>query len=165
MGIAASMEEDAEMSEEGEETPAVWGGSRPGKAPNKNRDFMGAHAKLVEHYFSGEESLYNETNFEQRFRMPRSVFNCIFEALVQGEVDPFVQKYCSVMKKPGISRLCWLVACLRKICYGDADDREDEYLQLSETSMNESIKAFTRLMVEKFGSQYLNRCPSEAEKR
>jgi hypothetical protein len=67
MGIAASMEEDAEMSEEGEETPAVWGGSRPGKAPNKNRDFMGAHAKLVEHYFSGEESLYNETDFEQRF--------------------------------------------------------------------------------------------------
>ena len=46
---------------EGEETPAaVWGGSLPGKAPNKNRDFMGAHAKLVEHYFSGTESLYNE---------------------------------------------------------------------------------------------------------
>ena len=60
MGIAASVDEDAEISE-GEETPAaVWVGSLPGKAPNKNRDFMGAHAKLVEHYFSGTESLYNE---------------------------------------------------------------------------------------------------------
>lgn len=119
MDIAASVEEDAEISE-GEETPAaVWGGSLPGKAPNKNRDFMGAHAKLVEHYFSGTESLYNETDFERRFRMPRSVFNRIHEALVQEEVDPFVQKYCSVTKKPGISPLCRLVACLRKICYGD----------------------------------------------
>jgi hypothetical protein len=106
-----------------------------------------------------------KTDFERRFCMPRSVFNRIHEALVQEEVDPFVQKYCSLTKKPGISPLCHLVACLRKICYGDADDREDEYLQLSETSMNESTKALTRLMVEKFESQYLNRCPSEAEKR
>ena len=106
-----------------------------------------------------------KTDFERRFRMPRSVFNRIHEALVQEKVDPFVQKHCFVTKKPGISPLCRLVACLRKICYGDADDREDEYLQLSETSMTESTKAFTRLMVEKFGSQYLNRCPSEAEKR
>ena len=41
MGIAArSIEEDEEMSD-AEETP-VWGGSRPGKAPNKSRDFCGA---------------------------------------------------------------------------------------------------------------------------
>ena len=71
MGIASSIEEDGEMSE-AEETP-VWGGSRPGKAPNKNRDFVGAHKKLAEHYFSGEESVYNEIDFERRFRMPRSV--------------------------------------------------------------------------------------------
>jgi hypothetical protein len=97
--------------------------------------------------------------------MPRTVFNRIFEALVQEEVYPFVQKYCAVTKKPGISPLCRLVACLQKICYGDADDREDEYLQVSETSLNDSVKVFTRLIVEKFGGQYLNRCPSEAEKR
>jgi hypothetical protein len=161
LGIAASIEEDDEMSK-AEETPA-WGGSRPGKAPNKNRDFMGAQKKLVEHYFSGEESLYNEIDFERRFRMPRSVFNRIHDALVEEREEPFIQKYCSVTKKPGISPLCRLVACLRKVCYGDADDREDEYLQLSETSMNESMKAFTRIVVEKFGDEYLNRCPSQAE--
>ena len=73
-----------------------------------------------------------KTDFERRFRMPRSVFNRIHEALVQEKVDPFVQKHCFVTKKPGISPLCRLVACLRKICYGNADDREDEYLQFSE---------------------------------
>jgi hypothetical protein len=50
IGIAAFVDEDAEMSEEVEDLPQ-WGGSRPGKSPNKKRDFMGAHTKLVEHYF------------------------------------------------------------------------------------------------------------------
>lgn len=165
MGVAARAigEEDEEMSD-AEETP-VWGGSSPGKAPNKSRDFSGAHKKLVEQYFSGEASIYNEVDFERRFRMPRSVFNRIYDALVQQAVPPFVQKYCTFANKPGITPLCRLVACLRKICYGDADDREDEYLQISETVVNESVKAFTRLIVEKFGSEYLNRCPSEAEKK
>ena len=34
---ARAIEEDKEMSD-AEETP-VWGGSRPGRAPNKSRDF------------------------------------------------------------------------------------------------------------------------------
>jgi hypothetical protein len=97
--------------------------------------------------------------------MPRSVFNRIYDALVQQAVPPFVQKYCTFANKPGITPLCRLVACLQKICYGDADDHEDEYLQISETVVNESVKAFTHLIVEKFGSEYLNRCPSEAEKK
>jgi hypothetical protein len=108
LGIAAAVEEDDEMSD-ADETP-VWGGSRPGKAGNKNRDFMGAHKKLVEHYFSGEESVYNEVDFERRFRMPRSVFNHIHQALVQEGEDPFIQKYSSVTKKPGISPLCRLIS-------------------------------------------------------
>jgi Plant transposon protein len=52
-----------------------------------------------------------------------------------------------------------------EICYGDSDDHEDDYLQMSETSLNDSMKAFTRLIIEKFGDEYLNRCPSDAEKR
>ena len=62
LGFAAAVEEDDEMSD-ADETP-VWGGSRPGKARNKDRDFMGARKKLVEHYFSGKESVYNEIDFE-----------------------------------------------------------------------------------------------------
>ena len=37
IGIAAFIDEDSEMLEE-EEDPPQWGGSRPGKSPNKKRD-------------------------------------------------------------------------------------------------------------------------------
>ena len=59
---ARAIEEDEEMSDV-EGTP-VWGGSSPGKAPNKSRDFSGAHKKVIEQYFSGEASIYNEVDFE-----------------------------------------------------------------------------------------------------
>ena len=38
-----------------------WGGSKPGKSPNKQRDFEGQYARLVQQYFSGDNSVYNET--------------------------------------------------------------------------------------------------------
>jgi hypothetical protein len=69
---AAEMKEDSVSSEE-EESP-VWGGSRPGKASNKSRDFEGAHEQLVKHDFRDGDSLHNETDFSRRFGMPRSVF-------------------------------------------------------------------------------------------
>jgi hypothetical protein len=33
-----------------------WGGSRPGRAKNKARDFAGAYQRLVQNYFSGPTS-------------------------------------------------------------------------------------------------------------
>ena len=58
-----------------------WGGSKKGKAPNVERDFVGAYKKLVNHYFSGEDSLYNEEHFERRFRMKRDILNKIYGAI------------------------------------------------------------------------------------
>ena len=51
-------------------TRAKWGGSSPGRSRNVKRDFAGAEAMLLGYYFSGEESLYNEETFENRFRSP-----------------------------------------------------------------------------------------------
>jgi hypothetical protein len=117
-GVAAE-EEDSDSSE-GDETAQVWGG-RPGKAPNKNRHFVGAHRRLVEQYLSGRDSVYNENDFERRHRMPRAVFMRIHEALVGAAVHPFVQSYNAATKAPGIHPLCRLVACLRKLSYGDGN--------------------------------------------
>ena len=58
-----------------------WGGSRPGKSPNVVRDFAGAEAMLIRHYFSGEESLYNEEIFELRFGSPRCVIHRVYQSL------------------------------------------------------------------------------------
>jgi hypothetical protein len=137
-----------------------WGGSKKGKSPNLERDFVGAYNKLISHYFSGTDSLYNEQQFERRFRMKRSIFNRLWDAL--NGCDPFIQKF-DAAKKPGVHPLCRFVACLRILCYGNAADSCDEYLQISESVISNSFKDFCRLIVEKFGFQYLNRPPTRDE--
>lgn len=143
-------------------TTGRWGGSVKGKAPNKDRSFEQAHQRLVEHYFSGEDSLYDEKDFERRFGVPRDVFNTVFEKLK--DLPDFRQKY-DALKKPGISPLCRVVACWRIIINGTSADKIDEYLQISETTANYALKVFCKAVVRIFGDQYLNRCPTEEEKR
>ena len=69
----ASMQAAAEAAHhlldqpDGDEEKRKHGGSVPGKAPNKKRDFAGAYNRLVK----------NEIDFERRFPMPREVFNRI----------------------------------------------------------------------------------------
>jgi Plant transposon protein len=135
---------------------------RPMKSPNKPRDFKLANDLLVTHYFSGRESLYNEADFERRFRMPRAVFNRIRDAVMG--TDPFVHKE-DATKKLGLYPLVKLVACLRHLAYGDAYDREDENLQISETALSQLTKQFCRLVVKEFGPQYLNRPPTFEERQ
>ena len=143
-----------------EEEEVQWGGSKKGKAPNKPRDFQGAYDRLVGNYFKGAESKYDETDFERRFRMPRCVFNRVHEALI-GTV-PFVHRV-DALKKPGIYPLVRLFACLRKLAYGTAADAYDENLEISESQIMVDFKIFTRLVRQKFGAQYLNRCPNPQE--
>ena len=118
--VAAAVEDLLE--DEPEENQ--WSGSSPGKSPDKKRDFKGAYKRLVCQYFSGDESVYNEKDFEQRFRMPRHVFNRI--CLKLHGMEPFVQKHDAITKEPGIVPLVRCVACLRKLSYGDPSDRGDE---------------------------------------
>jgi hypothetical protein len=139
------------------------GCSRPRRSPNKERDFVQAHANLIKNYFSGLESVYDENDFEHWFHMPRSVFETIKDTIFGSGL--FVQKTIQVTRKPGISPLVHLTACLQYLAYGDAYDREDKNLSILESSMESSVKQFTRLMVEKFGKQYLNRCPTAEEKK
>lgn len=55
-------------------------GSLPGRRPNKNRDFSLGLQSIIRDYFgvSGHEPIYDETDFERRFRVPRVVFMRIF---------------------------------------------------------------------------------------
>ena len=132
------------------------------KSANKARDFKLANDLVVNHYFSGRESVYNEEDFERRFRMPRSVFNRIHDALMGR--DPFVH-YEDATKKLGVYPLVKLVACLRHLAYGDAYDREDENLQMSETTLSQLTKQFSKLIIQEFGKQYLNRPPTLEERQ
>jgi hypothetical protein len=139
--------------------PGGWGGSKPEKAPNKKRDFGAADALLCQHYFSGPEAIYDEIDFERRFRMPRTVFNRLLNG-VTGR-GKFIQHQ-QLIGPPGITPLLRLVACLRIICNGTAADAQDEHYQIGESTALMSLKELTRHVVAVL---YLNRCPNEEEKR
>ena len=138
-----------------------WGGSEKGKAPNKNRDFALAYEQVVLNYFSGRNSRYNEVDFERRFRMPRTVFDTLWNK-IEGK-EPFVQKRMMATKELGIRPLVRFIACLRKMAYGDASDRQDECFQISETVVDGSFKKMCKLIKEEFGGKYLNQCPNHEQ--
>ena len=151
----------ASSSDEEEEIKRHGTGRSGTRAKNKNRDFAAAYAKVVNDYFSGPASVYDERDFKRRFRCSRNVFNMIADKLI-GQY-PFIQMKdaCGV---PGIRPLCRLVACFRHIAYGDATDREDENMRMSEDSLRNTVKSFCKLMIQEFGPHYLNRYPNNNEK-
>ena len=62
----------ADCDESSSEGTGKWGGSKPGKVPNKPRDFIGARERLANHCFSGPASLFDENDFKSTFPMPKS---------------------------------------------------------------------------------------------
>jgi hypothetical protein len=55
--MLVSLMEENQLDDSDEEIEPKWGGSRPGKAPNKKRDFKGAYETVMKHYFNGDASL------------------------------------------------------------------------------------------------------------
>lgn len=167
-----ALEQDIVLDSDGEDEEAgdsmIWDSSSDEEEPekkksaNKKRDFMAAHQQVVSFYFNGRESVYDEKDFERRFRMPRSVFDKIRSKLMGTE--PFVH-FTDPTGKIGIFPLVKLVACLRYIAYGDAFDRDDENLAIGETTLRNIAKAFCKLMIKVFGGEFLNRAPTSEERR
>jgi hypothetical protein len=159
--LAACEEYTTMLDEKEEASKKVWGGSMKGKAPNKKRDFEKSYNNLVRDYFNEQDSVYNEVDFERRFRISRSIFHEVYNTILGKGM--FVQRK-DALGKSGIHPLVRVVACMRHLAYGDAFDGGDEYFRLSESSISESVKAFTHLVKLNFGERYLNRCPTEQEK-
>ena len=123
--------------------------------------FKDPSKKLEKQYFNGESSTYTEEQFERQFRVPRVVF-----AEVWGKMEgkgPFKQHYDCVTNEPGIHRLVRMVACWQWLSYGDASDQSDKNFQISETSLDDSFKDFCIILLQEFGGEYLNRCPTNEE--
>lgn len=111
-------------------------GSIPNKRPNKRRNFEEAARRLHQDYFSSHAK-YSPTDFERRFRMPRLVFDLIFEA-VEGR-GIFVHRV-GTNRKKGIYPIQRVTAAIRMLEDGIAADALDKYLQMSEDSVLLSLK-------------------------
>lgn len=147
------------LLEQPKKLPRKHGGSEPGKAPNKDRNFGAAHSQLVNDYFSSAP-VYDENTFERRFRMPKSVFLRIHDSLTNN-YTAFQQRR-DATNKLGLSGLQKITAALRILAYGKALDEVDELCRIAESTAAATLKTFCRCVIESFGAEYL-RLPTPAD--
>jgi hypothetical protein len=138
------------------------GGSIPGKSPNLNRDFEGAFRKICEDYFD-DNPRYPEKTFERRFRMSKSLFLRITRAVREQNI--YFTRRLDAIGVWGAYGLQKFVAVIRVLAYGIPSDLMDEYAQISETTIIESIIQFSRSVKEIFGPEYLRTPTMEDLKR
>ncbi|KAM7494412.1 hypothetical protein LguiB_029021 [Lonicera macranthoides] len=125
----------------------------------KYRQRQVAHSRLWNEYFA-ENPVYPETDFRRRFRMRRTLFNRILEAVTNYD-NYFVQKP-DGLGCLGLSPHQKIVAALRHMCYGACADIWGEYLAIGESTSIASLKRFCNAIIIIFGSEYL-RAPTSAD--
>ncbi|XP_074356503.1 uncharacterized protein LOC141696232 [Apium graveolens] len=116
------------------------------------------HARLYRDYFS-DAPTYTETHFRRRFRMRRSLFLRIEEAVTTH--DNYFTQRTDVVGVRGLSSLQKVTAALRMLSYGTAGDAVDDYVRIGESTTIESLKRFVKAIVEVYGDEYLRRTNDE----
>ncbi|XP_063944669.1 uncharacterized protein LOC108212054 [Daucus carota subsp. sativus] len=116
------------------------------------------HARLYRDYFS-DTPTYTDTQFRRRFRMRRSLFMRIEEAVTAND-NYFTQRTDAVGVR-GLSSLQKVTAALRMLAYGTAADAIDDYVRIGESTAIESLRRFVKSIVEVFGTEYLRRPNAE----
>jgi hypothetical protein len=128
------------------------GGSQKGKKANKNRGILGGASRIHSDYFA-EESVYDETDFRRRFRMSKELFLKIVNS-VSAHEQYFTQRP-DCTGKMGATATQKVTAVLKVLVYGTTADAFDDYVRLSETTINEAVRLFVKSMNEVFGPTYL----------
>lgn len=139
----------------------LYRGSVAGRKPNKSRDFSAGLQAILRDYFGvdGQPPVYDERDFERRFRVPRSVFLRVYHA---GKDQPWWKRTINATGRPQAHPLQKVVAAFRAIAYGETYDRADEYVRLSKTTIALAAKKLMHFIVARFGAAYL-RPPTDAE--
>jgi hypothetical protein len=117
------------------------GGSRVGKAPNRNIGRHAAARSLDKDYFQREGGTPRlvKSEFERRFRMPR----CIYENLRDAALfDPYVQVIRDAAGVQGATTDQKIVTALCQLTLGLPADAVVEYSSLSESTCDEALKRF-----------------------
>lgn len=142
-----------------DEEEVVWDGSRPDRSANVKRDFHGAHVKLSQQCFNGEESLHTRGQFKRRFRVLPAAFEHVHERLV-GKATFHRPSRKDATEKQCIHPLVRMTAVFWMLTHGTCADSQDEHLQIGETTVDVACKDFCRLLVKQCGDECLNRTPT-----
>jgi Plant transposon protein len=151
----------------------VHGGSTRGKAPNVDRPFAETHTRFLLKYFWPVDQIRPDSNneygprapekaFERRFRMPRVVFNRVFENVVRQ--SEYFRKGLNpnAVGQTGISPLLKVIVAIRTLAYALPSDIADDMFEVSETTASMCLHEFARAVVECFEAEYL-REPTEED--
>ncbi|XP_020262325.1 putative nuclease HARBI1 [Asparagus officinalis] len=137
------------LSQEAERPKRI--GSVPGHLVI-NRGREEGNSRLYHDYFS-DNPTYGANLFRRRFRMHRSLFLRIVEA-VRDHDNFFIQKMDGVSKL-GLSTLQKVTSAFRMLAYGTSADSTDEYVRIGESTAIVCLKRFCRATVEVYGDEYL----------
>ncbi|KAJ9560224.1 hypothetical protein OSB04_005384 [Centaurea solstitialis] len=124
------------------------------RGPRKDRGREEGHNKLVADYFA-EHPVYNDVDFDRRFRMSRRLFLRIVNDLDR-EVDFFKQHWDARGVK-GFSPLQKCASAIRQLAYGSTSDAFDEYLRMSETTSRDCLDHFCKGIIYLYMRQYLRK--------
>ena len=129
---------------------------------NKRRDFS-ATSERFEGFYSSDQSVYSDADYERRFRMPKVLFTIIEQGITgRGE---FVDGNKDATGKEGASAGVNLVAVLRVLAYVMAFDKVDELYELGETTTRKAFLCFLDVFLGKFRETYLRKPNEEYLKR
>lgn len=136
-------------------------GSYPGKRANKDRRFAESAHRLFRQYFGidGKPPTYDEADFERRFRMPRRLFMRIYNDITE---ELWWQQRPNATGRLQAHPIQKLVAALRVLSYGDSQDRNDEYTDLSKSTVHDAVTRLISFILEKYEAFYL-RAPTTAD--
>lgn len=105
--------------------------------------------------------MYDETDFERRFRVPRAVDMRIVDACKD---QPSFRQRINATGRAQAHPLRTVAAAFRVMVYGEAYERADEYVRLSRSTISVVTKKLVSFIVSRFTTEHL-RQPTVVELR
>jgi len=132
-----------------------------GRRANRPRDFDQGLRGIMLQYFGvdGQPPVYGEETFERRFRVPRSLFMSVYEAICD---RPCGRQSINATRRPRAHVLQKLVAAFCVAAYGGSFNRADEYVRLTNFTTGVATKKLVEFIAEE-GEPVYRRPPIEEE--
>jgi hypothetical protein len=120
------------------------GGSRAGKAPNRDLGRRQAAVDIDRYSFGrlGTSPLFSISEFERRYRMPRCVYEEVRARVLEN--DNYFHEKSDALGRPGVSTDVKITAAVRKLSLGVGPDGVVEFCRVSESMASESLSVSAR---------------------
>nr|GEZ76486.1 reverse transcriptase domain-containing protein [Tanacetum cinerariifolium] len=127
-----------------------------------NRDREGAEKRLMADYFN-DHCMYLLYYFRRRYRMRRKLFLKIVKGISTYEADPLLDHFNFFRVRPdatgrmSLSVIMKCTAAIRQLVYDTTPDAFDEYLQMSERTVRDSLTNFNKCIISLYMTEYLRK--------